>query len=86
MTDDKDNHDAEDIDCLQAIGLLYEYLDGQLHNKIEKDQFEHHLQHCRHCYSRAEMEKELNKRLKSSAKGEVPGDLKNRLDDILGDF
>lgn len=86
MSNDRDNHDVEEIDCLQAIGLLYEYLDGQLHDLEARRKYEHHLQHCRHCFSRSEMEKELNKRLKTSTEDGVPASLQKRLKDILNDF
>ena len=86
MSDEKDNHDVEEIDCLEAIGMLYEYLDGQLHDPVAKEKYEHHLHHCRHCFSRSEMESELNKRLRSSDKGELPDSLQKRLKNILDDF
>lgn len=86
MSNDRDNHDVEEIDCLEAIGLLYEYIDGQLHDPEAKEKYEHHLTHCRHCFSRSEMETELNNRLKSSTKGEMPDALQKRLKNILDEF
>jgi len=78
------SHDShiDEIDCLQAIELLYAYLDGELNNE-ELEQFEHHLGHCRSCYSRSELETELNKRIKSSGKDKAPDALQKRLKNII---
>lgn len=73
---------VDEIDCLQAIELLYAYLDGELDN-IELEQFEHHLGHCKSCYSRSELETALNKRIKESSAEKVPETLQNRLKDII---
>jgi len=72
----------EEIDCTQAIELLYAYLDGEL-DDTELDQFEHHLGHCKSCYSRSEIETALNKRIKESSKDQVPESLQDRLKDII---
>lgn len=72
----------EEIDCLQAIELLYAYLDGEL-NDEELEQFEHHLGHCRSCYSRSELETELNKRIKTYGEETAPEELQNRLKNII---
>ena len=74
---------THDIGCLRAIEAFYAYLDGELNDEVERTKFENHLQHCRSCYSRRELEMELNRKLRKSANGEVPASLKNRLSDLI---
>jgi len=89
MTDDNHNHSdndaVEDIGCLQAIEQLYAYLDGEL-NPIEKSHFEHHMQHCRSCFSRKELETKLTRQLQASADGEPPESLQKRLQNLIDKF
>jgi len=89
MTNDEHNHSKdnamEDIGCLQAIEQLYAYLDGEL-SQVEKNHFEHHMQHCRSCFSRKELEMKLTRQLKESADGEPPESLQKRLQDLIDKF
>lgn len=79
---DKNHSHIDEIDCTQAIELLYAYLDSEL-DDTELEQFEHHLGHCKSCYSRSELETALNKRIKESSADEVPETLQSRLKDII---
>ena len=81
MSDHHHGHD-EDIDCLIAIEQMYAYLDGEL-SAEDKAKFEQHMQHCRSCYSRRELELELNQRLKQTNSGELPETLQSRLKSLL---
>jgi anti-sigma factor (TIGR02949 family) len=83
MTDKHHHGGIEEIDCLEALEQLYAYLDGELDDEVERAKFENHVQHCRSCFSRRELEKELNRKLKRSADGEVPESLQNRLKDLI---
>ena len=83
MSDEKDNSEFKEIDCLEAIGHLYAYLDGELKDKIQLSQFEQHLDHCKSCYSRAQMEKAINNRLESMDEPESPETLQDRLRNII---
>ena len=74
--------DVEEIDCLDAIELLYAYLDSEL-NEGDLAKFEHHLEHCKSCYSRSELESTLNERMKTSVKDEAPDSLQDRLRDLI---
>ena len=69
---------THDIGCLQAIEAFYAYLDGELDDPEAIADFEHHLGHCRSCFSRVEMEKALNERMRKSAKHESPEALRKR--------
>lgn len=83
MTDDNHTPDFDEIDCVEAIGYLYAYLDGELGDKDSQKKFEHHLEHCKSCYSRAELEKAINKRLSTMKQGTAPESLQKRLRDLL---
>ena len=62
-------HDAErdDIGSLEAIEMFYAYLDGELGDTESIDDFEHHLAHCRSCFTRIEFEQLLTDRLRENA-------------------
>lgn len=78
-----DKHsDIEEIDCLQAIEMLYAYLDGELDDE-ELSQYEHHLGHCRSCFSRSQLETALNKRIQESGKNEAPAEVQDRLRNLI---
>lgn len=74
--------DRHDIGCLEALEVFYAYLDGEL-DPDSVDDFEHHLAHCRSCYSRAEFEALITERLKRSAANAAPDALKRRLSILL---
>ena len=83
MTGDTDKPGSEEIDCLEAIDNLYAYLDGELDDRAVLEKFEAHLSHCRSCYSRAEMEKALNRRIGQAGRGDVPESLRHRLRGLI---
>lgn len=85
MTKKEDKSNTEEIDCLEAIELLYAYLDGEL-NDDELAKYEHHMGHCRSCYSRSELETELNKRIQTSGKDEAPEALQDRVRHLIDKF
>lgn len=84
-TDDHD-HDHDDIGCLQAIEAFYSYLDGELDDPGAIAEFEHHMAHCRSCYSRAQMEQLLTERMRDAAKSQAPDALKSRLRNLMKKF
>ena len=60
MNSSKDTHQHDDdIGCLEAIEAFYAYLDGELDDPQSIADFEHHMSHCRSCFSRAEVENML---------------------------
>jgi anti-sigma factor (TIGR02949 family) len=77
MSGEKDKPEIDDIGCIEAINGLYAYLDGEM---------EHHLGHCRNCFSRIELERTLTKRLKRSGKDHAPEKLQNRLRNLIDRF
>jgi anti-sigma factor (TIGR02949 family) len=77
---------SQDIGCLRAIEAFYAYLDGELEDPATIADFEHHLEHCRSCFSRVEFEKALNERMRKSAKRETPDALRKRVDKLMDKF
>ena len=75
-----------DIGCLQAIEAFYAYLDSELDNPESIADFENHLQHCRSCFSRLEMEKTLNQRMRNTGKCESPEALRERIGKLMEKF
>lgn len=86
MTNESDKPEVDEIDCLEAFDHLYAYLNGELTNQVDLVNIEHHLSHCKSCFSRAQMERELNQRIKESGKSEMPKSLQNRLRDLMDEL
>lgn len=86
MNDVEDKSELEDIGCLEAINGLYAYLDGEMDDQEAIAAIEDHLGHCRHCYSRIELERALTERMKKSAKRHAPEQLQNRLRNLIDKF
>jgi len=84
--DQVERHEGDDIGCLQAIEIFYQYLDGELDEPAAIETFEHHMAHCRSCYSRAEFETMLMKRLRESRSPKAPEAVRRRLDDLMREF
>jgi len=76
----------QDIGCLQAIEAFYAYLDGELEDTQDIAEFEHHMEHCRSCYSRKEIETLLTTRMQKSSRSQAPGTLQGRLRDLMESF
>jgi len=83
MSDTDDKLDSHEIDCLEAIGQLYAYLDGEINDKAKKAQMEQHLAHCKSCYSRSQMEMAINKRLEIMNKTDRPETLQEKLRNVI---
>ena len=78
--------ERDDIGCLAAIEIFYAYLDGELEDPQEVAGFERHMEHCRSCFTRAEMEGLLNDRLRKLAEDRAPNRLRSRLHRLMGQF
>ena len=82
---------TEEMGCLEAIETLYAWLDNELGDAENIARFEHHLEHCKSCYSRAELEKTLTEHIRRSAAVKpdehhhtaAPGALQDRLNKLL---
>ena len=78
-----DVDDPNDIGCLEALEAFYAYLDGELDDPESIADFEHHMSHCRSCFSRTEIERALTEHIRRSGKSRAPEALKTRLRDLL---
>ncbi len=86
MTNESNKPEITDSDCLEAFDHLYAYINGELDDPKSIAMIEHHLDHCRSCYSRAQVEREINERLKKAGCPKPPPGLKNRLDKLIRGF
>jgi len=86
MTNESDKPGITDSDCLQAFDHLYAYINGELKDPKALAMMEHHLGHCKSCFSRAQMERELNERIKNTGRNETPDTLKIKLSRLLDDI
>ena len=83
MSDVKDKSGIDEIGCIEAINGLYAYLDGEMDDPESMAKFEHHLSHCRACFSRTELESALSKHIRKSAKSRAPEKLQKRLRNLI---
>ena len=86
MTNKSDKPEIVDSDCLEAFDHLYAYINGELKDPKSVAMIEHHLDHCRSCFSRAQIERQINERLQKSAKDNPPSSLQNRLNQLIDEF
>ena len=86
MAHETEKPDLNEIDCLEAFDHLYAYLNNELTDPTDLANIEHHLSHCKSCYSRAEMERKLNQRMKDAGETRVPASLQDRLNKLIVDL
>jgi len=78
------SHDHE-ISCEEVIERLFAYLDGELED-VSPETIDHHLAHCRDCFTRAEFEKRLRARVADSVSTSAPERLRSRVRALLDEF
>lgn len=76
---------SETINCEEALRLLAEYLDGELHGR-EHVSVEHHLETCRSCYSRAEFERRLKAELGQLSRDDVRPAFEEQIRQLITQF
>jgi anti-sigma factor (TIGR02949 family) len=86
MNKPRDERETRDMGCLEAIDALYAWLDGELDEPSSIAEFEHHLGHCRSCFSRTEMERALSSRIRRSERNSAPEALQSRLRELIDKF
>lgn len=73
------------IRCEEVIAHLLEYLDGEL-DAEKQAHIDRHLEECRGCYSRAEFEQLLRKKVSELGSEPAPETLQRRLKALLDQF
>lgn len=73
------------IECEEAIKLMLEYLDDELHQHAH-DTMDKHLESCRSCYSRMEFEQRLNNMVHNVKPKSAPLSLNSRIKKIIKDY
>ncbi len=76
---------AQKMSCEDVLSKLYAYLDNEIDTLTESD-IDAHLHECRECFSRAEFEKSLRKKVASSVEVAVPSDTRSRLESLIKRF
>ncbi|MBW9256898.1 MAG: zf-HC2 domain-containing protein [Candidatus Thiodiazotropha sp. (ex. Lucinisca nassula)] len=82
----KKRNEIIDSDCLEAFDHVYAYINGEIDDEQTLAKIEHHLSHCKSCFSRAEMERKINQRLKAAKESSPPEVLENRLKHLIDDL
>ncbi|GGX66501.1 hypothetical protein GCM10007392_37750 [Saccharospirillum salsuginis] len=74
-----------DIRCEEVIEQLFDYLDRELDEEMQH-RIERHIEHCRDCFTRAEFEKRLRRRLGETSRVAAPESLHRRLREVMESF
>jgi anti-sigma factor (TIGR02949 family) len=75
----------ERMECEEVIAHLLDYLDGEI-DAEKRARIDRHLEACRGCYSRAEFERALRRRIRELGMESAPEALRRRLKALLEDF
>ena len=73
------------LSCEQVLSKLMSYLDHEEDAESESD-IDEHLHECRECFSRAEFEKSLKRKVASAGEIETPEDTRKRLEALIKRF
>jgi len=76
---------TQTISCQEALRLLAEYLDGELHGS-EHTSVEHHLKTCRSCFSRSEFEQRLKTELSHLGRLDVRPGFEQQIRQLITQF
>ncbi|MFZ5861244.1 MAG: zf-HC2 domain-containing protein [Nitrospirota bacterium] len=73
------------IGCEEALSHLLEYLDQEV-GATTRHQVEHHLDACRSCFSRAEFERHLRDKLRSTGRQPAGESFRERIKTLVKRF
>ena len=68
----------ENVDCQEAIHIIYHYLDGELTDDRRRE-IQHHLDDCMPCLEAYDFEAELRILIQRKCRDEVPESLRIRI-------
>ena len=72
----------ENVDCQEAIHIIYHYLDGELTDDRRRE-IQHHLDECMPCLEAYDFEAELRQVIARKCREEVPESLRTRIAEAL---
>jgi mycothiol system anti-sigma-R factor len=70
--------DGSGVDCGQALGRLFEYLDSELAT-LDSERVRHHLEECAPCLGEYDVEVVVKNLVRRSCKESAPEDLRTRI-------
>ena len=73
------------ISCEEVLSKLHAYLDHEVDAPSEAE-IDHHLHECRECFSRAEFEKALKRKVAGAADVATPAETRARLESLIKRF
>jgi mycothiol system anti-sigma-R factor len=73
------------IRCEEVIAHLLTYLDGEI-DAAKRAQIDRHLDECRGCYSRAEFEQALRRKVQELGEERAPASLRRRIKSLIDQF
>ena len=79
------SEDIKKIECEEAIRIMLEYLDGELHDH-DNESMDDHLESCRSCYSRMEFETRFKDMVSGVQNKAAPTALNDRIKKIVKDY
>lgn len=75
----------EALSCEEVIEHIFDYLDGEL-DQATQGRIERHLETCRDCFSRAEFEELLRRKIRAAGSQKAPERLQRRIREMLDRF
>lgn len=75
----------KNIGCDEAIKRIFSYIDDHLQGK-SREELEHHLEACRHCFDRVEFEKLLKSRLSRLHVDPSSEELRKKVEELVDRF
>jgi len=73
------------LSCEEVLSKLMSYLDHEEDAGSESD-IDEHLHECRECFSRAEFEKALKRKLAAAGEEKTPEEIRTRLEALVKRF
>ena len=74
--------DPRALDCEEVLRVIFAYLDGELQG-MEQEAVDAHLERCRSCFSRADFERRLKRRMTDLASQEPSPAFEHRIRSLI---
>ena len=73
------------LSCEEVLSKLHAYLDQEV-DTVSEAEIDRHLHECRECFSRAEFERTLKRKIASAAETRTPEEIRARLESLIKRF